>query len=143
MATGTPIADPVANPSLNTGNEARQQHFERVLSRELFAGLKAILDCLSPDRQALCEAVNETHSYTELLAKLGFQVAVVRQIHVQDAFSRVGPTGGIKAVFPYYDIPTQSSFPTLVNFDDTITSTPESVAFFNSLLTTLKTQVSA
>jgi len=133
----------MATPPLNTGNETRQQHFERVLSLEPFTGLKAILDCLRPDRQALCDAVNETNSYTELLARLGFQIAVVRQIHVQDAFSRVGSAGGIKAVLPYYDIPTQSSFPTLVNFDDTITSTSESVAFFNDLLTTLKTQLSA
>jgi hypothetical protein len=132
----------MANPSLKTGNETRQQHFERVLSLEPFTGLKAIVDCLRPDRQALYQAVNEANSYAELLAKLGFQVAVVRQIHVQDAFSRVGPAGGIRAVIPYYDIPTQSSFPTLVNFDHTITSTPESVVFFNNLLAALKAQLS-
>jgi hypothetical protein len=143
MATGAPIADFMATPPLNLGNETRQQQFERVLSLEPFTGLKAIFDCLRPERQALCDAVNETNSYAELLGKLGFQVVVVRQIHVQDAFSRMGPAGGIKAVFPYYDIPTQSSFPTLVNFDRTITSTPESVAFFNNLLAALKAQLSA
>src|SRR5215204_797629 len=132
----------MANPSLNMSNETRQQHFERVLSLEPFTGLKAIFDGLRPDRQALCDAVNETNSYTELLGKLGFQIAVVRQIHVQDAFSRVGAAGGIKAVFPYYNVPTQSSFPTLVNFDYTITSTAESVVFFNSLLTALKAELS-
>ncbi len=132
----------MANSPIKLGNETRQEHFERVLSLEPFTGLKAILDCLRPDRQTLCEAVNETNSYSELLGKLGFQVAVVRQIHVQDAFSRVGPAGGIKAVFPYYDVPTQSSFPTLVNFDYTITSTPQGVVFFDSLLAALKAQLS-
>ena len=129
------------NPLVNTGNETRQQHFERILSLEPFTGLKAVLDCLRPDRQTLADAVNEANSYTELLGKLGYQIAAVRQIHVQDAFSRVGPAGGIKAVFPYYHIPTQSSFPTLVNFDHTITATPESVVFFNSLLAALKAQL--
>lgn len=131
----------MANPSLNTGIETRRQHFERVLSLEAFTGLKAIFDCLRPDWQALWDAVNETNYYTELLAKLGFPVALVRQIHVQDAFSRLGPAGGIKAVFPYYDIPTHSSFPMLVNFDSTITSTPESVEFFNKLLAALKAEL--
>ena len=142
MATGASVADLMANPPLNAGNETRQQHFERVLSLEPFTGLKAILDCLRPGRQALYDAVNETNSYTQLLERLGFKIAVVRQIHVQDAFSRVGPAGGIKAVFPYYDIPTQSSFPTLVNFDCTITSTPEAIVFFNQLLAALKAKLS-
>ena len=131
------------NPSLNTGNETRQRHFERILSLEPFTGLKAILDCLRPNPQALGDAVNEANSYAELVEKLGYQIAIVRQIHVQDAFSRMGPAGGIKAVFPYYHIPTQSSFPTLVNFDHTITATPESVAFFNGLLSTLKARLNA
>lgn len=139
MAADTPIADFMALPA----HEMRLQHFERVLALEPFIGLKAILDCLRPNRQALCDAVSETNSYIELLDRLGFQVAVVRQIHVQDAFSRVGSAGGIKTVLPYHDIPTHSSFPTLVNFDYTITSTPESVAFFNNLLAALKAQLSA
>jgi len=141
METGAPIVEFMENPSLNTGNEMRQQHFERVLSLEPFTGLKAILDCLRPNRQALGDAVNKANSYAELLGILGYQIAVVRQIHVQDAFSRMGPAGGIKAVFPYYDIPTQSSFPTLVNFDYTITATPESIVFFNGLLAALKAQL--
>jgi hypothetical protein len=55
---------------------------------------------------------------------------LTKQIHVQDAFSRIGSAGGIKAVLPYYDIPTQRSLPTLVNFDSTVTATPESAGFF-------------
>jgi hypothetical protein len=55
----------------------------------------------------------------------------------------VGPTGGIKAVLAYHDIPTQSSFPTLVSFDSTVTTTPKSAGFFNGMLAAFKTQLSA
>ena len=81
--------------------DAMRQNFERVLSREPFTGLKAILDSLSRDRGALCEAVSGANSYEELLAKLGYRITLTKQIHVQDAFTRVGPAGGIKAVLPY------------------------------------------
>jgi len=123
--------------------ETRQQHFERVLSCEPFKGLKAILDRLSPDREALCEGVNGTNSYEELLAKFGYRITLTKQIHVQDAYSRVGSAGGIKAVLPYHDIPSQSSLPTLLNYDSTVTATPKSAAFFNKMLAALKTQLSA
>ena len=133
----------MTNLSTNPGAETRQHRFERVLSLEPFSGLKAILDSLSRDREALCEAVGAAKSYDELLTRLGFRIALVRQIHVQDAFSRVGKAGGIRTVLPYYDISTQSSFPTLVNFDSTVTATPESAGFFNTLLTALKAQLGA
>ncbi len=123
--------------------ETRQQNFERVLSREPFKGLKAILDSLSPDRERLCEEVNGTNSYEELLVKLGYGITLIKQIHVQDSYSRGGPAGGIKAVLPYYDIPTQRSLPTLVNFDSTVTTTPKSSAFFNEMLAAFKTQLRA
>ena len=127
-------------PSANTDREMRQRRFEQLLSLEPFTGLKAILLCLSSDPQARCEAVDRTKSYGELLAALGYSHRVVRQIHVQDAFSRVGIAGGIKSVLPYYDTSTQRSLPTLVNFDFTVTSTPESAGFFNDLLAALKVQ---
>ena len=123
--------------------ETKQQSFERLLSREPFKGLKAILDNLSPDRAALCEATSVANSYEDLLAKLGYRIRMERQIHVQDAFSRVGPAGGIKAVLPYNDIPTQGSFPTLVHFDSSVTLTPKSAEFFNRMRAALKTQLSA
>jgi hypothetical protein len=129
------------NPS--AGAESRRQDLERVLSREPFAGLKAILDSLSRDQAALCEAVGSANSYEELLVKLGHRITLTRQIHLQDAFSRLGRAGGVKAVLPYYDIPTQSSLPTLVNFDATVTTTPESAGFFNRMLATLRTQLNA
>jgi hypothetical protein len=111
------------------------------LSREPFTGLKAILASLSTDREALCEGVTATDSYAEFLAKLGYRITLTEQIHVQDAFSRVGSAGGIRAVLPYYDIPTQSSLPTLVNYDSTVTTTPKSAAFFNEMRATLKKQL--
>ena len=129
--------------SSNTGVETRQQDFERVLSGEPFKGLKAILDSLSPDREALREGVTSTNSYADLLARLGYRITLIRQIHVQDSYTRVGSAGGIKAVLPYYDIPTQSSLPTLVNFDTTVTTTPKSASFFNEMLVALKTQLGA
>ena len=133
----------MTNQSANTGPETRQQSFERVLSSEPFKGLKAIFDIVSPDRQALFEGVNGTNSYEELLANLGYRLTLTYQIHVKDAFTRVGSAGSIKAVVPYYDIPTQSSLPTLVNIDSTITTTPKSASFFNGMLAALKSQLSA
>ena len=122
--------------------ETRQQRFESVLSRERFKGLKAILDSLSLEPGALYAGVNGASSYEELLTRLGFRVTLIKQIHVQDCYSRVGPTGGIRAVLPYHDIPTQSSLPTLVNFDSTVTTTPKAINFFNALLAELKNHLS-
>jgi hypothetical protein len=130
-------------PPSNVGADARQQQFERILSLEPFTGLKAILDSVSSDRPGLRDAVSGTKSYEELLAKLGYRINLVRQIHVQDAFSRLGRSGGIRKVLPYHDIPTQSSLPTLVNFDSTVTATPESARFFNNLLVALREQLVA
>ena len=125
----------------NTAVETRQQRFERILCREPFKGLKAILDSLSRDQAALCDGVNGANSYEELLARLGYRVTLTKQIHVADSYSRTGPAGGIRAVLPYFDVPTQSALPTLVNFDSTVTATPKSVAFFNGLLAELKRQL--
>lgn len=122
---------------------SKQQSFESVLAREAFTGLKAILDSLTHDREALCEGVHGTNSFEELLARLGYRISLIHQIHVQDAYSRLGPAGGIKAVLPYHDIPTKSSMPTLVNFDSTVTATPQSVGFFNKMLAAFKSQLSA
>ena len=133
----------LANQSTHIALETRQQNFERVLANEPFKGLRVILDRIAPDRATLCEAVNATNSYEDLLTKLGYRITLTNQIHVQDCYQRVSQSGGIKAVLPYYDIPTQGSLPTLVNLDFTITTTPKSVAFFNQMLVTLKRQLSA
>jgi hypothetical protein len=130
------------NQPAHTAVETTQQNFDRVLSREPFKGLKAVLDRVATDQEALRAAVRGTNSYEDLLVRLGYQITLTKQIHVQDSYSRVGAAGGIKAVLPYYDIPTQSSLPTLVNFDSTVTTTAESADFFNQLLRALKTQLS-
>ena len=133
----------MANTSAATVAETRLQHFERLLSGLSCDGLKPILAALSADRDALCDAVNVVHSYEELLSRLGYRITLTNQIHVQDCYSRVGPAGGIKAVLPYYDIPTQSSLPTLVNFDSTVITTPKAAGYFNKRLLALKAQLSS
>jgi hypothetical protein len=130
------------NQSIDARQGPRQQNFERVFSREPFNGLKSILDSLSASREALFEAVNRSNSYEDLLAKLGYRMTLTKQIHVQDSFSRLGPAGGIKAVLPYHDIPTQRSLPTLIHFNSTVTTTPESAGFFDKMLVALRTQLS-
>src|SRR2546426_8895204 len=126
----------------STKSGTRQQRFETVLSREPFKGLKAIIESLSPDREAQCAGVNGTNSYEDLVARLGYRIILTKQIHVQDSYSHVGPAGGIKAVLPYYDIPTQGSLPTLINLDSTVTTTAKAASFFNQMLAALKTQLS-
>ena len=131
----------MVDSTANTVVETKQQRFERLLNREPFKGLRTILDHLSRDREAVWDGVNGTNSYEELLAKLGYGVTVSKQIHVADCYSRTGPAGGIRAVLPYFDIPTQSALPTLVNYDSTVTTTPKSTAFFNGMLAELKRQL--
>ena len=131
----------MAIPSASTAVETRQQRFERILSREPFKGLKAILDSVCRDREALCDQVNGTGSYEELLATLGYHLTLTKQIHVADSYSRTGAGGGIRAVLPYFDIPSHSALPTLVNSDSTVTATPKSAAFFNGMLAELKRQL--
>jgi len=133
----------MTNQPANTDLQTRQQRFESVLGQERFSGLKAILDSLSPDHEALCAGVDGTNSYEELLARLGYRLTLTKQIHVQDCYSRVGPAGGIRAVLPYHDVPTQSSLPTLVNFDSTVTTTAKAAGFFNGLLTQVRTKLRA
>ena len=133
----------MANQLANMDTDTKQQKFETTLSQEAFKGLKAILESLSSDREALCQGVSAANSYEELLSKLGYRITLTKQIHVQDCYSRVGPTGGIRIVLPYYHIPAQSSLPTLVNFDSTVTTTAKSAGFFNELLREFQTQLRA
>jgi len=131
----------MASQLVSTAVETKLQKFERILSLEPFKGLKAILDCVCRDREALCDVVFGTNSYEQLLARLGYSITMTKQIHVADSYSRTGPAGGIRAVLPYFDIPTQSALPTLVHFNSSVTATPKSAAFFNALLAELKRQL--
>lgn len=123
--------------------ETRRQRFERVVSEARFDGLKAVLERLGPEPEVLLAAVLVANTYEQLLARLGHKLVLTRQIHVQDCYSRLGAQGGIKAVLPYHDIPTQSSLPTLVNYDGSVTTTPKAAAFFDALLGELKKQLNA
>ena len=132
---------PMNNPVVNPPAQTEPQQLLEILARGQFDGLKAILLSLGSEPGVLNKAIQSTRSYQELLQRVGYQLTLTNQIHIQDCYSRVGPAGGIKAVLPYYDIPTQGSLPTLVNFDATVTTTPKSVAFFDKLLVALKTEL--
>ena len=125
------------------GSSPCQQRLEPVLSAARFEGLKAILERLTPDREKLLAAILSAETYEQLLARLGHRLVLIRQIHVQDCYTRLGREGGIKAVLPYHDIPTQSSLPTLLHFDASLTTTPKAAAFFDALLRELKAQLHA
>ena len=127
------IIDPAAQAQVND--------FLEIISREPFTGLKAILFSLGAEADLLHKAIQSTRSYEELLQRVGYRIALTKQIHIQDCYSRVCPAGGIKAVLPYYDIPSGSSLPTLVNLDATVTTTPKSVAFFNHMMAAVKMEL--
>lgn len=119
-------------------NETEAQRFDRVLARAEFKTLKAVLDNLGKDSTAMNAALITTNSYQMFLAKLGYRVDVVKQIHEQDCYSRLGPVGGIRAVLPVHDMATYSTLVTLVNFNSTVTTTAKSVDFYDELLTAFK-----
>jgi len=122
-------------------NETDQQRFERILSRDQFKSLKAVLDNLGMAVPALQAAIITTNSYQMFLAKLGYRVIVVKQIHEQDCYARLGPKGGIRAVLPVHDMATYSTLVTLVNFDSTLTTTPKSVDYYDNQLAEFKTNL--
>lgn len=132
----------MSNTTINPAAQAPPYGVLEILSREPFTGLKAILLNLGSEPAVLQAAIESTRSYEELLQRIGYRVTLTNQIHIQDCYSRLGPSGGIKSVLPYYDIPTGSSLPTLVNLDSTVTTTPKSVAFFNKMLAALKIELS-
>jgi hypothetical protein len=133
----------MSKETLSVEAETGQQRFERILDRAPLKALKAIFNQLCSDRESLQAGVLDANTFEELLARLGHRLKLTIQIHVQDAYSRLGREGGIKAVLPYYDIPTQSSFPVLVDFDCALTTTPKGAAFFNARLGELKKQLTA
>ena len=128
-------------PDQAPGNETEAQHFDRVLARNEFKPLRAILNELRRDQIAMRGAIVTTNSYPNFLGKLGYRVVLVPQIHEQDCYSRLGPAGGIRAVLPHHDTATYSTLVTLVNFDSTLTTTPKSVEFFSQQLAEFKTQL--
>jgi hypothetical protein len=130
---------PAAN--LPPVGETEQQRFERILSRDQFKPLKAVFDNLGIAVPVMQGAIITTNSYQMFLGKLGYRVVVVKQIHEQDCYSRLGPAGGIRAVLPVHDMATYSTLVTLVNFDSTLTTTPKSVDYYDDQLAEFKTQL--
>jgi hypothetical protein len=122
-------------------SETEQQRFERILLREQFKPLKAVFDNLGMLIPVMQAAIVTTNSYLMFLAKLGYRVIMVKQIHEQDCYSRLGPSGGIRAVLPVHDMATYSTLVTLVNYDSTVTTTPKSVEYYDNQLTEFKIQL--
>jgi hypothetical protein len=122
-------------------SETEQQRFERILSRDQFKPLKAVFDSLGKPVPAMQGAIITTNSYQNFLGKLGYRIIVVKQLHEQDCYTRLGPAGGIRAVLPLHDMATYSTMVTLVNYDSTLTTTPKSVDFYDDQLARFKTQL--
>ena len=122
-------------------SETEQQRFERVLLRPQFKPLKAVFDNLGIAVLVMQAAIITTNSYQMFLGKLGYRVIVVKQIHESDCYARLGPKGGIRAVLPVHDTATYSTLVTLVNFDATVTTTANSVDFYDAQLAEFKVQL--
>jgi len=86
-------------------------------------------------------AIITTNSYPTFLGKLGYRIVIVKHIHENDCYSRLGRKGGIRAVLPVHDTETYSTLVTLVNFDSTVTTTANSVEFYDAQLAEFKTQL--
>jgi hypothetical protein len=128
-------------PGQSPVSETEKERFDRVLSRGAFKSLKAVLDNLRLDSAAMHAAIVTTNSYPMFLGKLGYRVVVVKHLHEQDCYSRLGRAGGIRAVLPVHDTATYSTMVTLVNFDSTVSTTPNSVAFYDDQLARFKTDL--
>jgi len=138
------IKKPAAVPVVTSPppvKETDPQRFERILARTEFKPLKAVFDHLGADNAVKTEAIITTNSYQMFLGKLGYRIIVVKQIHEQDCYGRLGPAGGIRAVVPLHDTATYSTMVTLVNYDSTITTTLKSVDYYDDQLADFKTQL--
>jgi hypothetical protein len=127
-----------AAASLPPVEETETQRFERIVARDEFKPLKAVFNGLDRAVLAMHGAITTTGSYRNFLDKLGYRLVLVKQIHEQDSYSRLGTAGGIRAVLPVHDIATYSTMVTLVNFDSTISTTPNSVDFYDEQLAQFK-----
>jgi hypothetical protein len=130
---------PAANP--HAISETEQQRFERILSRDQFKPLKAVFDNLGMTAPVMQGAIITTNSYQMFLGKLGYRVIIVKQIHEQDCYARLGRAGGIRAVLPVHDLTTYSTLVTLVNFDSTVTTTDKSIDYYDDQLAAFKTDL--
>ncbi len=139
MTNKPAIAKPIPAPPPIA--ETDPNRFDRILLRADFKPLKAVLDPLGADSPAMVAALITTNSYQMFLGKLGYRVTVVKQIHEQDCYARLGPAGGIRAVVPVHDTATYSTLVTLVNYDSTVTTTPNSIEYYDEQLAAFKVQM--
>jgi hypothetical protein len=121
--------------------ESDSQRFDRVLARAEFKPLKAVIEQLRLESALMCAALITTNSYQMFLGKLGYRVEVVKQLHEQDCYTRLGPKGGVRAVVPLHDTATYSTMVTLVNLNRSVTTTSNSVDFYDRQLAAFKTQI--
>lgn len=121
--------------------ETGEQRFERILSRSEFKPLKDVFGNLGKNTATMSQALITTNSYQMFLGKLGYRMDVVKQIHENDCYSRLGPQGGIRAVLPIHDIATYSTLVTLVNYDSSVTTTPKSVDYYDKQLAEFKSRL--
>jgi hypothetical protein len=142
VTTKPAIANAIAkpNPAPPEIAETEAGRFERILARNEFKPLKAVLEHLGTNSAGMNAALITTNSYQGFLGKLGFRVIPVKQIHEQDCYSRLGPAGGIRAVVPLHDTATYSTLVTLVNYDSTVTTTPQSIDYYDEQLAAFKVQ---
>jgi hypothetical protein len=138
IKTPAAIAVAIAQP---LAGETEPQRFERILLRPQFKSLKAVFDNLGVATPLMHGAIVTTNSYQMFLAKLGYRVVIVKQIHESDCYARLGPKGGIRAVLPVHDTATYSTMVTLVNYDATVTTTGNSVDFYDAQLAEFKVQL--
>jgi hypothetical protein len=118
--------------------ETDAERFARILSHSDFKPLKALFDNLRSAVMVMHQAIVTTGTYRNFLDKLGYRLVVVKQIHEQDCYARIGATGGIRAVLPVHDIATYSTMVTLVNLDSTVSTTSNSVDFYDAHLARFK-----
>jgi hypothetical protein len=118
--------------------ETDTERFARILSHSDFKPLKALFDSLRAAVVAMQEAIVTTGTYRNFLDKLGYRLVIVKQIHEQDCYARIGPEGGIRAVLPVHDIATYSTMVTLVNLDSTVSTTSNSSDFYDEQLARFK-----
>jgi hypothetical protein len=135
----TPAGAPDIEPT--PAVETEQQRFDRVLLRNEFKPLKAVLDNLGIGTTLMNAAIITTNSYQTFLGKLGYRTILVKQIHEQDCYSRLGPAGGIRAVLPVHDSATYSTMVTLVNYDSTVSTTFNAIDYYDDQLAKFKTQL--
>jgi hypothetical protein len=121
--------------------ETETNRFNRILSRTDFKPLKAVFAHLGAENPVMIAALITTNSYQMFLGKLGYRVTVLKQIHEQDCYSRLGPAGGIRAVVPLHDTATYSTLVTLVNYDSTVTTTDKAVNYYDEQLADFKVQM--